>query len=174
MENKSSRVAKLTLPSENEILVTREFAAPKALVFDAWSKPEHVRAWYACSTLEMPVCEIDFKVGGKWRFVLKELDGGRVHPMSGEYTEIARPDRISFTEVYEPIAGTDHLVTLTFDERDGVTTFRQRYVHTSNENRDAHLKSGMENGLDEIFGRMEEVIASMVRSKRASHAEHAR
>jgi len=102
--------AKVTLPSEREIVVVRPFRAPRDAVFEAWSNPEHVKRWYPRKAMTMPVCEIDFRVGGAWRWVQRESTG-KEHALSGEYREIRCPDRIVFTERYEPVPGSDHLVT---------------------------------------------------------------
>jgi uncharacterized protein YndB with AHSA1/START domain len=151
----------LSQPTENEILIVRAFNAPKAAVFDAWSKPEHLRRWFPCASLTMPVCEVDFRVGGKWRRVLRDAAQGMDHATSGEFREIARPNRMVFTEVYEPVPGSDHLVTLTFEDgADGTTLFSQRFTHRSQENRDAHLKSGLENGLEATFTGLDELLAA--------------
>jgi uncharacterized protein YndB with AHSA1/START domain len=147
--------ARLTLPSDLEVLIVRSFRAPRAHVFDLWTEPKHVRAWYLCPQLSMPVCEIDFRVGGKWRWVTREAGTGSEHPLSGEYREIVRPERIVFTQRYEPFPSGEHLLTLRFEEGAGATEFTQHILHTSKANRDAHLKSGFANGLDEVFERFE-------------------
>lgn len=160
MDAKKNNPTVLSLPSENEILIVRAFRAPKAAVFDAWSKPEHLRRWFPCVTLTMPVCDIDFRVGGKWRRVLRDAEHGVDHATSGEFIEIARPGRMVFTEVYEPVPGSDHLVTLTFEDgADGATLFTQRFTHRSQELRDAHLRAGLENGLEAAFESLAQLLA---------------
>lgn len=164
METQTSSSAKISFPSDREIVIVRGFRAPPSALFDAWSKPEHVRRWYVCPTMTMPVCEIDFRVGGKWRWVQHDAVAGIDHVLSGEYLEIAPSERIVFTERYEPIPGSDHVVTLTFGERDGITTVTQHIVHPSNQGRDGHLQSGIESGLHDTFERLDRVLASMVPS----------
>jgi len=154
--------ARLSLPSDCEILILRSFRAPQLQVFELWTEPRHVRGWYLCPQLSMPVCEIDFRVGGKWRFVTREPGSGVEHPLSGEYREIARPERIVFTQRYEPFPSGEHVVTLRFEERAGATEFTQHILHTSKENRDAHLKSGFASGLDELFERFDRGLAELV------------
>jgi uncharacterized protein YndB with AHSA1/START domain len=152
--------AQLSLPSDLEIAIMRDFRAPKALVFEAWTKAEHVKKWYACATLSMPSCEMDFRVGGLWRYVLRD-PGGNDHTMSGEYREIERPNKLVFTERYEPIPGSDHLVTITLTEHEGTTTLKQLFHYPSKQSRDGHLQSGMDRGLDDTFERMDQVIETI-------------
>jgi uncharacterized protein YndB with AHSA1/START domain len=147
--------ARLTLPSEREIVIVRSFRAPRAQVFDLWTEPKHVRGWYLCPQLSMPVCDMDFRVGGKWRWVTREPHTGVEHPLSGEYREIARPERIVFTQRYEPFPSGEHVVTLGFEESAGATVLTQHILHTSKENRDAHLRSGFTTGLEELFQRFD-------------------
>jgi uncharacterized protein YndB with AHSA1/START domain len=149
------------MPTDREIVVVRDFRAPKSAVFEAWTKPEHVKRWYPCAIFTMPVCDIDFRVGGKWRWVQRVTADGSEHALSGEYVEIGRPDRLVFTERYEPVPGSDHVVTLTFEEHDGITTVTQQFLHSSKTNRDMHLASGMENGLSEVFERLEGILAEL-------------
>lgn len=150
--------AKLSLPSDREIVIERSFRARRAAVFDLWTKAAAVRAWYPCSTLDFIVCDIDFRVGGSWRWVTRDPNG-REFPLSGVYKGIQRPDRIEFTQRFEPFPAGEHVVTLTFEEREGVTHFTQHILHTSRENRDGHLQSGFTRGLDELFARCDELLS---------------
>ncbi len=149
--------AKLELPSDREILITRDFRAPKALIFDAWSNPEYVAQWYGCSTMVMTTCAIDFREGGKWRWALRDTGTGFEHVFSGEYREIVRPDRLVFVERYEAIPGSDHLSTVTLTQRGEITSLRMLLSYESVQQRDGHLQSGMERGLWETLDRMEQV-----------------
>jgi uncharacterized protein YndB with AHSA1/START domain len=155
----SDRAAKLTLPSDREILIVRDFAAPRRLVFDAWSNREQVPRWYGCAEMAMITCEIDFREGGAWRWVTRMPDGSE-HAFSGAYRTIARPERLAFTERYEPVVGSEHDVTLTFDEHDGVTTMRMLLSYGSVEARNGHLHSGMERGLEGSLARLEAVASA--------------
>ena len=162
MRAERNEETQVSMPSDREIVVTRDFAAPKALVFDAFTKPEHVKRWQVCPQLTMPVCEIDLREGGKWRWVLRE-EGGREHATSGQFERVARPDEVVFTSRYEPVPGSDHVVTLTFEERADKTRLTQRFVHTSQENRDAHLQSGIASGLEGNHERLDAVLESLSR-----------
>jgi uncharacterized protein YndB with AHSA1/START domain len=158
VDTTTSYRATLTLPSDKEILIVRDFKAPSARVFDAWTKPEYIRRWYGCETMDMHLCEVDFQEGGSWRFALRDADGIE-HAYSGEYQTIVRPDRLVFTERYEPVPGSDHLVTLTFTEQRGVTTMSMHLLYPSTQHRDGHLKAGMESGVQETLNRLEAVLA---------------
>jgi len=152
----------LTLPSDREIRLTRSFAAPRALVFDAWTKPEHVRNWWGCANSSLTTCEIDLRVGGAWRYVLRAPDGS-VHPFKGVYREIERPDRLVHTQVYDiaPYDMCETVVTVLFAEKAGRTTVSETILHLRQEFRDGHVASGMEGGAAESFARLEELLASM-------------
>lgn len=157
--------ATLRLPSDTEIVITRDFNAPRALVFAAMTRPEHVRRWYGLRGSTMPVCEIDLRLGGPWRFVLRDPETGREDGFSGEYREIAPPERLVFTERYEPVPGSDHVVTATFTEQDGKTTLRVHLQYASVEQRDGHLLSGMEAGMQETYRRLDELFQELSRAK---------
>jgi uncharacterized protein YndB with AHSA1/START domain len=150
--------AKVTLPSDCEIVIERSFRAKKARVFDLWSRPEAIRAWYPCSTITMLVCDVDFRVGGSFRFVTRDDNTGMEFPLSGDYRDIQRPDRIVFTQRFEPFPEGEHIVTLTFSEHAGLTHFTQHILHTSKQNRDGHLKSGFTSGLDDTFARFDQLL----------------
>jgi uncharacterized protein YndB with AHSA1/START domain len=153
---------KVTLPSDREIVVTRVFNAPRQLVFEAWTQPEHVKRWFGgCGNMTMTVCDIDLRVGGTWRYVLHDSSNGTDHGFSGEYREIVPPERLVSTERYEPVPNSDHLNTLTLTEQDGKTTLHIHIQHQSMEQRDGHLQSGMEVGLRETLNRLEKLLQSM-------------
>jgi uncharacterized protein YndB with AHSA1/START domain len=160
MATKSRAEVTLTKPSDKEIVVTRDFSAPRDLVFEAWTKPEHVRRWFGLRGSTLSVCEIDLRVGGTWRWVIREHDGNEL-AFSGEYREVVRPERLVFTQWYEAIPGADMVVTLTFAEQNGKTTLRQHLLYKSQELRDGHLMSGMEEGMLVTFERLDEVLESM-------------
>lgn len=150
--------AEVTLPSDTEILITRSFDAPAALVFDVWTTPEHVRNWWGWETDQMRVCEIDLRVGGAYRFVAGDRD--REVAFRGVYQEIERPHRLVSTEVYEPYPESESLNTLTLEEDDGVTTMRILVAHQTKEARDATIASGMERGLQHSLDRVDKILAS--------------
>lgn len=150
--------AVITLPSDTEILITRAFDAPAELVFQALTTPELVKRWWGFETSEWLVCEIDLRVGGQWRHVIRERD--MEVAFHGEYREIDAPRRLVTTEVYEgfpdPDAGS--LNTVTLDEVDGVTTMTVLVQHQSQEHRDAQLASGMEGGMQVSYDRLEDLL----------------
>jgi uncharacterized protein YndB with AHSA1/START domain len=152
--------AVITLPSDTEILITRAFDAPAELIFNALTTPELVQRWWGFETSEWLVCEVDLRVGGSWRFVVRERD--MEVGFHGEYREIERPHRLVNTEMYEgvpdPTPEDFALNILTLDEGDGVTTMRVLVKHASQESRDAVLASGMETGLQVSYDRLEELV----------------
>jgi uncharacterized protein YndB with AHSA1/START domain len=156
--------AVLTLPSDTEILITRSFDAPAELVFRAYTTPELVRRWWGFETSEWLVCEVDLRVGGRWRYVTRE-EGGFEVGFHGEYREIDAPRRLVSTEVYEgaPVPDPDAagtLNTVTLDEVDGVTTMTVLVQAPSQEVRDAIIESGMEGGMQVSFDRLEDLVRS--------------
>lgn len=158
MDARSSEATKLSLPSDREIVIVREFRAPRTLVYEMWTKAEHVLRWYPCSTLTMTLCEMDVRVGGRWRWVQRSIADGTEHTLSGEYREVARPNRLAFTQRYEPMPGSEHLVTLTFEESRGITVMTEQFLHPSRENRDGHLRSGLETGIQETLARLDAAL----------------
>src|SRR5687768_16092197 len=139
----SSRSAKVTLPSDTQILITREFDAPRELVFKAWTTPELVKRWWHANRGEMTIAEIDLRVGGMWRYAMV-ADGGFEVAFHGEYQEIVPNERLVSTEVFEGMPDAEAVDTLTLTEVDGRTTLTILVQHTSKEHRDAHIESGME------------------------------
>ena|SRR5687767_5276714 len=152
----------LTLPSDLEIVITREFNAPRRRVFEAWTKPQHVRQWYGCGEAQLISCEIDLRVGGDYRYVLIGPDGNE-HVMSGRYLEIVAPDRLVYTERYvsEQFESEEAFVTITFAERDGRTKLTSTVLHKSAANRDMHLNSGVEKGASLTLDRLEQHLSTM-------------
>jgi uncharacterized protein YndB with AHSA1/START domain len=138
----------------------RVFDAPAALLFKAWTTPELVQRWWGYETSEWIQCDIDLRVGGSWRFVIKD-DGFEV-AFHGVYKEIAPPDRLVNTELYEGAPGaTDDdaaLVTTTFDEADGVTTMTQVSRFAQKEHLDSAIESGMESGMQVSLDRLEDLV----------------
>ena len=162
----TSQSAKLTLPADDQILITREFDAPKHLVFEAYTKPEHVSRWWTAKRGKVAECEIDLRVGGRWRYVMVTDEGGMEVAFHGEYREIVENERIVSTEVYEgaPVpdpeaAGT--LNTLTLTEEDGRTTLEILVQAPNQEVRDAIIASGMEDGLQDALDLLEGVAREL-------------
>jgi uncharacterized protein YndB with AHSA1/START domain len=156
----SSGTATVTLPADDQILITREFDAPKHLVYRAWTEPELVRRWWTANRGEMTVAEIDLRVGGTWRYVMV-ADGGIEVAFHGEYREIVLNERIVSTEVFEGMPDAEALDTLTFTEEDGRTTITILVQHQNKEHRDAHIESGMEAGLQDALDLLEQVAISL-------------
>ena len=153
---------RLTMPSDREVVLTRVFDAPRRLVFEAFTRPEHLRRWFGPRGFTLPVCEIDLRVGGGWRYVLRGPDGGEMG-MKGVYREIVPSERLVSTEAYDiPGMGwtPESIVTTTLDERDGRTTLTSRVLYQSIEHRDGHVNSGMEAGASETFDRLAELLAA--------------
>jgi uncharacterized protein YndB with AHSA1/START domain len=160
MELTSNRTAKVTLPQDDQILITREFDAPKHLVYRAWTEPELVRRWWHANRGEMTVADIDLRVGGTWRFVMVTPDGFEV-AFHGEYREIVPNERIVSTEVFEGMPDAEAVDTLTLAESDGRTTLQILVQHTSKEHRDGHIESGMEDGLQDALDLLEQAAVSL-------------
>ena len=162
----SSGTATLTLPTDEQILISREFDAPKHLVYKAWTTPELVEQWWHAKRGEVTLVEIDLRVGGKWRYVMV-ADGGFEVGFHGEYREVVPNERIVSTEVYEGLpegvseedAAT--LNTATFAEVNGRTTVTLLIQATSKVSRDAIIDSGMEAGLQDALDLLEETANSL-------------
>lgn len=154
-----ARSAELTVttPSDLEILMTREFDAPRDLVFLAHTSCEHMSRWWGPRKYEITSCEIDFREGGKWRIVHRGPDGAE-HGFRGEYREIVAPERITWTFEYEGFAGQVSVETLTLEEHDGKTTLTARSVFDTVAERDGMLQSGMEEGASETMERLDEYL----------------
>jgi uncharacterized protein YndB with AHSA1/START domain len=156
----SSATAVLTLPSDTEILITREFAAPKHLVYQAWTTPELIKRWWSGDRGEVASVEVDLRVGGTWRYVMTAHGGFEV-AFHGEYREIVPNELIVATEVYEGMPEGEAVCTHTFTEQDGRTTLRLLVQHSCQEHRDAHINSGMEGGMQEAMDHLEQVAVSL-------------
>ena len=156
----SSGTAVVTLPTDTQILVTRDFDAPRHLVYRAWTTPELIRRWWSGDRGEVTVAEVDLRVGGTWRYVMT-ANGGFEVAFHGEYREIVPNERIVSTEVYEGMPDGEAVETLTFTERDGRTTLSILVQHASRKDRDAHIDSGMEGGMQEAMDHLEQVAVSL-------------
>jgi uncharacterized protein YndB with AHSA1/START domain len=158
----SSGTATVTLPTDEQILITREFAAPKHLVYKAYTTPELVKRWWNAKRGEVTIAEIDLRVGGAWRYVMVTDDGLEV-AFHGEYREIVPDERIVSSEVYEgvPEGAEGTLNTATFTEVDGRTTLTVLVQAPSKEVRDAIIDSGMEAGMQDAMDLLEQVAISL-------------
>ncbi len=156
----SSRTATVTLPTDEQILITREFDAPKHLVYRAWTTPELVARWWHAGRGQATSIEIDLRVGGTWRYVMVTHAGLEVG-FHGEYHEIVPHERIVSTEVYEGFPDAEALDTLTLTEVAGRTTMTVLVQHQTKAHRDAHIESGMEDGMQDALDLLEQVARSM-------------
>ena len=151
----------VTTPSEQEIRMTRLFDAPCELVFEAMTRPEHVRQWWGClgDGYSVPVCEIDLRVGGPWRFVNRHPKGEAA--FHGEYTEIAPPSRLVFTEIFEEFPDTVSVVSTDFVDEGGKTRMTVSVRYPSREVRDIVLSTGMAKGAAISYDRLEDLVIAL-------------
>jgi uncharacterized protein YndB with AHSA1/START domain len=157
----NSDTFKTSTPSDREIVLTRLFDAPRSLVFDAMTKPEHVRRWWGIldERYSVTVCEIDLRPGGAWRFVGRGPQGEVA--FYGVYREIAPPERLVFTEIYAPFPQVESVVTSLFTEEGGKTRLTVTARYPSVEVRDMVLKSGMEKGAGISYDRLEDLVTEL-------------
>jgi uncharacterized protein YndB with AHSA1/START domain len=159
----SSGSAIVTLPTDEQILITREFDAPKELVYKAWTTPELVKRWWSAKRGETTVAEIDLRAGGKWRSAMVTDDGMEV-AFHGEYHEVVPNERIVSTEIFEGTPNGEESATLntaTFEESDGRTTLMLLVEAPNKDVRDAIIASGMEDGLQDALDLLDGVARSM-------------
>ncbi len=147
----------LTLPDDRAILITRTFRAPRPLVWSAWTQPQQVQRWFGCGDMPMSECAIDLRVGGRWRYVLQNPDGGDM-ALSGEYLEIVPTERLVATERYEWVPDSDHTNTLTLTEQEGTTTLQILVQYSTAAHRDADLQHGMETGFSATLNRLDALL----------------
>ena len=158
----------LELKGEREIVIARTFNAPARIVFEAWTRPELVRRWWAPRSLGVSVigCDAAVRVGGHYRYVLR-VDTGNEFAFSGNYTEVTPYSRLVHTQIFEPTASGaksgdgELIITVTFDEHDGKTHLVSHSLCPSKEVRDTIVASGMEHGMRETWDQLEELVASL-------------
>jgi uncharacterized protein YndB with AHSA1/START domain len=153
-----------TTPTDREIVLTRLFDAPRHLVFDAMTKPEHVRRWWGIldERHSVPVCEIDFRPGGVWRFVGRGPKGE--YTFYGVYREISRPERVVFTEIFAPFPDVESVVTSLLTEEDGKTRLTVTALYPSLEVRDMVMNTGMAGGAAISYDRLEDLVRELQQS----------
>ncbi len=157
----TSGTAVVTFPSDTEILTTREFNAPKHLVYRAWTTPDLIKRWWAGDHGIATSAEVDLRVGGRWRYAMNANAGFEV-AFHGEFSEIVPDERIVSTDVFEGMPGSGAAVTtVSFTEENGRTTVAILTQYPSNEIRDMVIASGMESGLQEALDDLEEVAISL-------------
>jgi len=160
------RRAVITIVSDTEVRITREFDAPARLVFAASTRPEHMARWYGCSEMKMFACEIDLRPGGAYHWALRSADGSE-HHFRGVYKTVQAPTHMVYTEAY--LLGdtwtNDAVNDVTMEERDGKTLLTVRLIYASKADRDGHLGSGMENGMHETHARLDGLLAELARAE---------
>jgi uncharacterized protein YndB with AHSA1/START domain len=163
MATTTSGTAKVTLPAENQILITREFNAPARHVWQAYTTPELIKRWWAGERGSVTNAEVDLRVGGKWRYVMVASAGFEV-AFRGEFREITPPERLVNTEIFEGIPDPDEhagLITVTFTEKDGRTSVEMLCEYRDETDRDAVINSGMESGMQESMDALEKVAVAL-------------
>lgn len=153
-------MTKVMTPTDREVVVTRVFAAPRGMVFDAHTKPELVRRWLLGPPgWTMPVCEIDLRVGGRYRYEWAHGGSGQRMGVAGTFQEIVRPSRIVITQLFdEDWTGGETLVTTELVEAQGKTTLTTTVRYSSREARDAALKTGMTTGMEAGYERLDQLL----------------
>ncbi len=154
---KNTGTLKVTTPTDNEIALTRVFNAPRQLVMDAFSKPELLKRWFGPRGFTLTTCEMDYRVGGGWRFIITSPEGKPIG-MRGKYLEIAA-DRTVHIETFDDYPG-ESTVTAVFTEQDGKTTLVATVRYPSKEVRDIVLQTGMEHGAAESYDKLAELLAT--------------
>ena len=154
---KNTGTLAVSLPSDCEIRLTRVFQAPRDLVYEAFSKPEILKRWFGPRGWTLETCEVDHRVGGGFRFVMRGPDG-RLMGMRGRYLELTPPSGSVHMESFDDFPGESR-VTAEFTEQDGRTTLVATIEYPSKEVRDIVIKSGMEHGAAESYDKLAEVLA---------------
>ncbi|MGD9845212.1 MAG: SRPBCC family protein [Variibacter sp.] len=149
---------KVTTPSDQEVMLTRVFDAPRQMVFDAFTKPELLKRWFGPRGWSLSQCEVDLKVGGKWRFVLRSPEGQEMG-MSGVWRELQPYDRMVHTESFDDFPGESQVTTV-LTEKDGKTTLQATVLYASKKVRDAVIASGMEHGAAESYDKLDAMFAT--------------
>jgi uncharacterized protein YndB with AHSA1/START domain len=158
--------AQVTLPSEREVQVTRSFRAPRALVYKAYTEPELVKRWLASPGWSMPVCEMDVRVGGRYRWRWRNDADGNEFGFAGTFREVQPASRLVHTEGYDPgtfggeYPGNEAIVTVTFSEQGGVTTVTTLIDFGSKEARDAAMSTGMTDGMEQSYQLLDQLLNS--------------
>ena len=161
MVNVASKArAVVTLQGDTDILMTREFNAPRRLVYKAWTTPELIKRWWSARRGVVTTADVDLRVGGKWRWVMM-TDRGFEVAFHGEYREIVPNERLVFTEIFEGMPDAAAVTSLTFTEKDRRTTLTILVQHEKKEHRDAHINSGMEAGMQDAMDLLEGVAISL-------------
>lgn len=156
----SGQKVRVTTRGEREVVITRNFDASCGLVFDALTRPELLKRWYGPDGWTLSICEIDLRIGGKWHFVSERPDGKRIGQL-GVYQEIDEPKRIVNTESWEDWDAGETLVTTELKDENGNTLYTSVILFPSEEVRDAVLKSGLADGVEASYDKLERVLTSI-------------
>ncbi|WP_433370462.1 SRPBCC family protein [Actinoplanes sp. CA-142083] len=159
----TSGTAKVTLPADTQILITREFDAPRHNVWRAYTEPELIKRWWAGKKGNVTSVEVDLRVGGGWRYVMT-ANGGFEVAFHGEFREVAAPERLVNTEAFEGIPNPDDnagLIRVTLTEKEGRTYFEALCEYNDKATRDAVIDSGMESGMQEGYDELEQIAVSL-------------
>ncbi len=160
MSTQETRTTTFTTPTDRELVMTHVVDAPRQLVFDAWTQPQHVPHWLlGPAGWSMPVCEIDLRPGGAWRFVWRKSDGAEME-MRGAYREVTAPERVVTTESWGA-EWPETVNTLTLSEHDGKTTITQTVLYPSKQARDAATQTGMKDGVSQSFARLDDYLQGL-------------
>lgn len=160
--------AEVTLPSDCEILISRRFDAARDVLWRAITEPRHLLRWWGPPWCPLVGCDVDLRVGGAWRYVSR-MDDGTELGWHGVYRDIDTGHRIVTTEVFEGFPDAESVNTMTLVEADGATVLRTLVRHSSPENRDGHLQSGMENGMQQTFDRLDDLVPTLDRPAERFH-----
>jgi uncharacterized protein YndB with AHSA1/START domain len=152
----------VSLPSDREIEFTCRFSRRARSLFDAWTKPEHLKQWWGCEGSSIPHCAVDLRAGGAWSLVMRMADGSD-HPFHGTYREVKHPNRLVYTECYEmpQFGNPEWLTTVTFEEIEAATLLTRTVQHKSREARDGHLQAGMREGTVQSLTRLNELTEAI-------------
>lgn len=157
--------AEVSLPSDREVRVTRTFHAPRQLVWDAHTRPELVKQWQGYEGWDMPVCEMDVRVGGGYKWRWENREDGNGFGFFGKFTQVDRPSRIVHEQYFDPgdtdfamPVGDPCIVSLELTEQDGVTTLVCNLTFASKEARDGAISTGMTDGMEHSYGRLENLV----------------
>ena len=162
-ERKVKNTTSMELRADREIVISRAFDGPARIVFEAWTKPELVKRWWAPKShcVELVSCDADVRVGGAYRYVLKQ-EGQDPFAFSGKYTEVTPHSRLVYTQIFEPMAHAGELIiTVTFDERGGKTHLVSHELYPSEEAREAALAAGMEHGMRETMDQLDDLVRAL-------------
>lgn len=154
----NSDTFKLDLPNDLDIRISREFNAPRNLIWDCWTKPEHVKNWWGLHGSELKVCEIDLAIGGRWRYVI--AGQGTEHGFNGVFTAIDKPEKLDHTQIYEPMPNFPSMVLVSFEDLgNNRTRMTEITRHETKMGRDGHVQSGMEYGSRQSLDRLEFLLS---------------